>query len=141
MRITGYIFMGVFAAIGLLILAIGIGKVVNRGTGGPELLEADDSGPAIIFFGALWTIIILITFISSIVKSHKSRKAKNDTVPLTAEYPDAEYPDMTKAEPVHVKPVQQDKEQEFDPEFFPSAKSDYEDDDEDFKRKKRQGYE
>ncbi|MBR6986495.1 MAG: hypothetical protein IKH82_00305 [Clostridiales bacterium] len=140
-RITGYIFMGVFAAIGLLILAIGIGKVVNKGTGGPELLEADDSGPAIIFFGALWTIIILITFISSIVKSHKSRKAKNDTVPLTAEYPDAEYPDMTKAEPVHVKPVQQDKEQEFDPEFFPSAKSDYEDDDEDFKRKKRQGYE
>ena len=63
--------------------------------------------------------------------------------PLTAEYPKAEYP---KAEYPDVQPVVPNNappasEPEFDPTFFGSAKSDYESDDEDYKRMKRQGYE
>ena len=50
-----------------------------------------------------------------------------------AEYPKSEYPDVT------TSPA--DNSTQFDPQFFGSSKSDYEEDDEDYKRMKRQGYE
>ena len=106
-RINGILFMVMFTVIGLVIMAIGIGMTVAKETGLIDPLEADDSGPAIIFFGAVWTIVMLIVLIKAIVRYVKSQKDQDKTVPLTAEYPKAEYPD----------------------------------DDDDFKRKKRQGYE
>ena len=132
-RAVGIIISVVFTAIGIVILATGIGSIFAG--------EKDNFSLAVILFGALWTIIMLVSLISSIVKFRKSRKEQDRTVPLTAEYPKAEYPDMTKAEPVRVNPVQPENDQRFDPKFFQSSKGDYEDDDEDFKRRKRQGYE
>jgi len=43
--------------------------------------------------------------------------------------------------PVTPAPSVPDTQTEFDPQFFGSAKSDYEEDDEEYKRMKRRGFE
>jgi len=78
-----------------------------------------------ILFGAAWTIILF----STIVKAFFMKGKNKDTDPITAGYPKTESPKT-----VYPKP-------EFDPVFFNDSKSDIEDDDEDYKRMKRQGFE
>ena len=80
---------------------------------------------------------------------------KKDTDPITAGYPKtespetvypkSEYPDDKPADTTEVKspfvPLPSSQKPEFDPVFFNDSKSDIEDDDEDYKRMKRQGFE
>jgi len=117
---------------------VGIGVL----TGGLSLIKTDRNGGIfMIIFGAVWLLISLTTMMKMFTAMRKSMKAAEN--PLTAEYPKAEYP---KAEYPDVQPVVPNNvppasEPEFDPSFFGSAKSDYESDDEDYKRMKRQGFE
>ena len=115
---------------------IGIGVTA----GGAVMLNAvngdRNGGIFMIIFGIFWTVISLSVLISLLGVSAKAKKRSAD--PLTAEYPKAEYPDMKPVTPEPAKPAEQP---EFDPQFFGSAKSDYESDDEDYKRMKRRGFE
>lgn len=117
---------------------VGVGVLI----GGLTLLKTDRTGGIfMLIFGAVWLLISLSTMMKMFTAMRKSRKEAED--PLTAEYPKAEYP---KAEYPDVQPVVPNNvppasEPEFDPAFFGSAKSDYESDDEDYKRMKRQGFE
>ena len=119
-------------------ILVGIGVL----TGGLSLLKTDRTGGIfMIIFGAVWLLISLTTAFKMISAMRQGRKEADD--PLTAEYPKAEYP---KAEYPDVQPVVPNNvppasEPEFDPTFFGSAKSDYESDDEDYKRMKRKGFE
>ena len=119
----------------------GIGMII----GGIFMLSNGSDKMAGLFclgFGIMWSLILAATIFSLFRKGAK--KNSENTAPLTAEYPKAEYPD--------VKPVQTDanpsspfvpspSQTEFDPAFFGSSKSNYEDDDEDYRRMKRQGFE
>ena len=122
-----------------------------------------DAGTFMLVFGFMWTAIsafMLFGIIRNLVKSRK--KAAEES--LTSEYPEAEYPkaeypkvespkaedpDIDAPDPAvdSINPFvplkeQPEKEQpEFDPQFFGSAKSGIEDDDEDYKRMKRRGFE
>ena len=117
---------------------VGIGVL----TGGLSLLKTDRNGGIfMIIFGAVWLLISLTTMIKMITAMRSAKKTEED--PLTgeypkAEYPNAEYPDVQPVVPNNVPPANQT---EFDPTFFGSAKSDYESDDEDYKRMKRKGFE
>ena len=97
-----------------------------------------------LIFGIVWTLISVITFIKMIKALIKGgKKDKTDTA--TTEQPNTEYPDMKPFEraPVtsYAPPAQDAQKPEFDPVFFNDAKSSIEDDDEDYKRMKRQGFE
>ena len=115
---------------------VGIGVIV----GGSVLLASgagDKAGGVfMLIFGVVWTFISLAILISLLTTASKAKK--NAENPLTAEYPKAEYPDMKPVTPTSARPTEQT---EFDPQFFGSAKSDYEADDEDYKRMKRKGFE
>lgn len=117
-------------------ILIGVGVTA----GGASMLGKADGdrigGIFMVGFGLVWTVISLVTLISLLGRASKVKKMVNN--PLTAEYPKAEYPDM---KPVTPEPARPSDQTEFDPQFFGSAKSDYESDDEDYKRMKRQGYE
>ena len=135
-QLMGFVFMIPFVAVGIGMIIAGA-AMASKG-------NDDGFGVALLMFGLVWTVIIVAMLITSSVKIGRKNK-KTEDVPLTseypkAEYPDAKYPDISGADPIPVKPVMPEKSQEFDPKFFSSSKSDY-DDDEDFKRKKRQGYE
>jgi hypothetical protein len=84
-----------------------------------------ENGIFFILFGAAWTIILF----STIVKTFFMKEKTKDTDPITAGYPKTE-----SSKTVYQKP-------EFDPVFFNDSKSNIEDDDEDYKRMKRQGFE
>ena len=128
-------------------LIVGVSITV---TGLVTLGAANDSvmGIFTIIFGIAWSIISFTVFFQTVKGLIKGKK-KADVTPLTAEYPKAEYPkaEYPKADYPDVsgtsQPAQtfQPGEPEFDPAFFQSAKSDIEDDDEDYKRMKRKGYE
>lgn len=106
------------------------------------------TGVYFIIFGLVWSLISFTMFFQ-MLKGLIKDKNKADGTPLTAEYPKAEYPkaEYPKAEYPDVSSVSQSgqpfqaSQPEFDPAFFQSAKSDIEDDDEDYKRMKRKGYE
>ena len=99
-------------------------------------------------FGAAWLLISGLTLVKMIIAVVKTGKTK-DSDPLTAEYPkaeypNAEYPDMNQnVKPQTVKQpfVPLNNQTEFDTQFFQPAKSNIEDDDEEYKRMKRKGYE
>ena len=131
-------------------LVAGVGITV---TGLVTLGSANDTmmGIFTIIFGVVWSIISFTVFFQAVKGLIKGKK-KADVTPLTAEYPKAEYPkaEYPKADYPDIsgtsqtnQPAQpfQPSEPEFDPAFFQSAKSDIEDDDEDYKRMKRRGYE
>lgn len=130
-RIIGFIVLIPFILVGIGVL-----------TGGLSLLKTDRNGGIfMIIFGAVWLLISLTAAFKMLSAMRQGRKEAGD--PLTAEYPKAEYP---KAEYPDVQPVVPNNvpaasEPEFDPTFFGSAKSDYESDDEDYKRMKRKGFE
>ena len=118
-----------FIIIGIAVTAGGA-VILNSGAG-------DRSGGIfMIIFGVAWTFISVAILISLLATASKAKKNMPD--PLTAEYPKAEYPDMKPVTPASARPTEQT---EFDPQFFGSAKSDYEADDEDYKRMKRKGFE
>lgn len=128
-------------------LIVGVSITV---TGLVTLGAANDSvmGIFTIIFGIAWSIISFTVFFQTVKGLIKGKK-KADVTPLTSEYPKAENPkaEYPKADYPDVsgtsQPAQtfQPGEPEFDPAFFQSAKSDIEDDDEDYKRMKRKGYE
>lgn len=116
---------------------IGIGVI----TGGVAMLSSGNDrtgGIFMLFFGVVWTFISVASLIGILKATANAKKNMSD--PLTAEYPKAEYPDMKPVTPAS-KPSQPAEQPEFDPQFFGSAKSDYESDDEDYKRMKRRGFE
>ena len=117
-----------FILIGIGVMAGGAG-IINAGTD-------RTGGIFMIGFGAVWTFISVAILIGLLRTAAKAKKMTSD--PLTAEYPKAEYPDM---KPVTPEPARPSEQPEFDPQFFGSAKSDYESDDEDYKRMKRKGFE
>ena len=129
-------------------LVVGVGVTV---TGLVTLGAADDKtvGVFFIIFGVVWSIISFTVFFQMLKGLIKGKK-QADVTPLTAEYPKAEYPkteypdvSRTSQSSQPFKPFQasQPSEPEFDPAFFQPAKSNIEDDDEDYKRMKRKGYE
>ena len=117
---------------------VGIGVTA----GGASLLNSGNAdktgGIFMIFFGIAWTVISLAILISLLGVASKAKKKMPN--PLTAEYPKAEYPDMKPVTP-SPQPVTPAQQPEFDPQYFGTAKSDYESDDEDYRRMKRKGYE
>ena len=131
-------------------LLVGVGVTV---TGLIALGAAEDHMVGIFFtlFGIVWSLISFAMFFQ-MLKTFIKGKKKADVTPLTAEYPKAEYPkaEYPKADYPDIsgtsqtnQPAQpfQPSQTEFDPTFFQPAKSDIEDDDEDYKRMKRKGYE
>lgn len=121
---------------------VGIGTII----GGIALCSGTDTkgGIFMLIFGIIWTLISVITFIQMIKALIKGRKT-DKADPVTTEYPKAEYPDMKSAGSApatsYAPPAQDAQKPEFDPVFFNDAKSSIEDDDEDYKRMKRQGFE
>ena len=85
--------------------------------------------------------ISLFTMIKLLVAFGKSGKDKGN--PLTAEYPTAEMPtaDYPDAQPITPSQDRSGIDASFYASTYGSAKSDYDSDDEDYKRMKRQGYE
>lgn len=138
-----------YAVIMIPFLLVGFGMIM---AGITSVNDSDgETGIFFILFGAAWTIILF----SAIVKTFFMKGKNKDTDPLTAEYPKAEYPkaeypkseypDDKPADTPEVKspfvPLPSSQKPEFDPVFFNDSKSDIEDDDEDYKRMKRQGFE
>ena len=119
-------------------ILVGIGVT----TGGAVMLNSvngDRTGAIfMIIFGIAWTVISVSILFSLLGVSARAKKKMPN--PLTAEYPKAEYPDMKPVSPAP-QPVTPAQQPEFDPQFFGTAKSDYESDDEDYKRMKRKGFE
>ena len=113
-----------------------------------------------LLFGIIWTLISLFILASMIFALIKVKSAKTNEEPLTAEYPKAEYPDVNTDDPVAAFVPSNDQpnpfvplkdqpspfvpsadKEEFDQRFFEPAKSNIEEDDEDYKRMKRKGFE
>ncbi|MBR3341217.1 MAG: hypothetical protein IKG30_06330 [Clostridiales bacterium] len=136
----------------------GIGFII----GGIVLLSNVDknSGGFMLLFGIIWTLISLFILASMIFALIKVKSAKTNEAPLTAEYPKAEYPDVNTDDPVAAFVPSNDQpnpfvplkdqpspfvpsadKEEFDQRFFEPAKSNIEEDDEDYKRMKRKGFE
>ena len=123
------------------------------------LSQGERSGGMIMLgFGIFWTAIVVFMLIR-IITGLAKRRSQAETTPLTAEYPKAEYPkaeypkneypkadypdiDSWKPEDGQSSPFVPLKEQpEFDPQFFNTSNSNIEDDDDDYKRMKRKGFE
>ena len=134
---VGSIFSIIFI-IPFLITGVGI-TVVGLAT-----YNNADSNMGIFFigFGVLWSVLSFYLFFKTIKNLVKS-KNKADATPLTAEYPKAEYPkaEYPNAEYPSAPARPQEPQAEFDPQFFQPAKSNIEDDDEEYKRMKRKGFE
>ena len=117
-----------FIAIGFCLIAAGIGIMRSSdATGGGFLL----------IFGVIWTIISFFTLVKMTASFIKAKKQTEDHVPLTAEYPDMNTVNNFTQNTVTSAPDQT----EFDPRFFNNPRSSIEDDDEDYKRMKRKGFE
>jgi hypothetical protein len=136
-----------YAVIMIPFLLVGFGMIMT----GITSVNDGENGIFFILFGAAWTIILF----SAIVKAFFMKGKNKDTDPITAGYPKtespktvypkSEYPDDKSADTPEVKspfvPLPSSQKPEFDPVFFNDSKSDIEDDDEDYKRMKRQGFE
>ena len=112
-----------FAVIGISLIGAGIGMVSN----------ADRStGIFMILFGIFWTAIIAVTIIKMIVAFAKAKKNTEDTPSAVSK------PVDTTSQP---QPVPAQEQPQFDPQYFSNPKSNIENDDADYKRMKRQGFE
>ena len=116
----------------------GIGMLVTAVSLLTSSMEDKSFGIMLLIFGIAWLFILTVSTISMISKFNK--KPKDSEMPErsghpTPEYPDAKIPESQPAQPSGIDST------EFDPQFFGTAKSDYESDDEDYKRMKRQGFE
>ncbi len=135
-KIFSLLFFIPFVIAGIVMIATAAGMLAAGGDG--------SFGVMLLIFGLVWTTIITVTIINFFVKNFKKTKAAE--TPLTAEYPKAEYPQAEY--PAAQMPVQNSSpvspasgNTEFDPRFFDTSKSDYDSDDEDYRRMKRKGYE
>ena len=118
-----------FIVVGLILTAAGFGTASS----------ADRfTGIFMIIFGLFWTFFSVFTLIKMVTSFAKADK-EADAAPLTAEYPKAEYPDVKQVNTT--PPAPSVNQTEFDPQFFNNAKSNIEDDEEEYKRMKRKGYE
>ncbi|MCR5385400.1 MAG: hypothetical protein K6E72_12315 [Saccharofermentans sp.] len=115
-----------------------------------------NGGGFLLIFGILWALISVFILVSMILTFFRIKKNAQDRTPLTAEYPQAEYPhadyprseypqadypgadspDMNNDDPVAAFVPLKDQ-----PSPFVPLKSNIEDDDEDYKRMKRKGFE
>lgn len=112
-----------FAVIGISLIGAGIGMVSN----------ADRStGIFMLLFGIFWTAIIAVTIIKMIVAFAKAKKNTEDTPSAVSK------PVDTTPQP---QPVPAQEQPQFDPQYFSNPQSNIENDDEDYKRMKRQGFE
>ena len=112
-----------FAVIGISLIGAGIGMVSN----------ADRStGIFMLLFGIFWTAIIAVTIIKMIVAFAKAKKKTEDTPSAVSK------PVDTTPQP---QPVPAQEQPQFDPQYFSNPQSNIENDDEDYKRMKRQGFE
>ena len=118
-----------FIVIGLFMSAIGVLML--------KVSENPD-GKLVIGFGVIWTIFSAFALISNAVAFARASKQAKEP-PITAEYPKDEYPDVKSVSQPKDDPVID--QSQFDPQFFNNSRSDIEDDDEDYKRMKRQGFE
>ena len=111
-----------------------IGGIVMISKGqGPEF------GYYLLGFGVLWNII-LVSVCLSLVKNLRKIKKKEDE-PEQVSYPTSEYPQPVYSQPETQNQTQTQSQPEFDQQFFSQQKSNYEEDDEDYKRMKRRGFE
>ena len=113
---------------------LGIGMII----GGFAIHSALDKtgGIFMIVFGLVWTVLSLLMLFSVIRSFTKARKEEAEHA--------SEYPEAKPVSPAPVPPSVSSRplaDQEFDPQFFQPANSSIEDDDEDYKRMKRQGFE
>ena len=137
--IFGMVFITPFVFSGLIMTGAGIFLMTNADA---------EAGRFMLLFGLVWTLFSTAMLVSMIVLLVKSR-SKTKTVPLTAEYPKAEYPGYNYPAPDDSRTGNAGTQTsyspsvkvEFDPQFFKTSKSNYEEDDEEYKRMKRQGYE
>ena len=140
--------VSVFAVVFLIpFVVVGIGVII----GGVSLMNstAPDAsmGGFLLVFGLVWTLIsgsIFIKMVSTLIKSKKGDDSEPGiSVGSFAQTYTSGRPEQP-SNPVTSKPsapASAQYQSDFDPKFFQSSKSDYEEDDEDFKRMKRQGYE
>lgn len=140
--IFGLVFLIPFVVTGLIFIGAGIFSLAKMDT---------EVGIFILFFGIIWTLMsggMLVAMLTGLAKVRKNAEA----APITAEYPKseypkAEYPDVsrqnTSEDPVSAFVPSQDAPSPFVAlrEQTGYGKSDIEEDDEDYRRMKRQGYE
>ena len=132
-KIISIIFLIPFVLVGIGTTIAGVTMFkANSGHGGSGFM---------LVFGIVWLAISLFTMIKLLVAFGKSGKEKGN--PLTAEYPTAEMPtaDYPDAQPITPSPDRSGIDASFYASTYGSAKSDYDADDEDYKRMKRKGYE
>ena len=111
-----------------------IGGVVMISHGmGPEM------GYYILGFGVVWTVL-LFAITMSFIKNLLKIKKKEDT-PEPVSYPTTEYPQPVYSQQPETKQEANQNQTEFDPQFFAQQKSNYEDDDDEYKRMKKRGFE
>jgi len=141
-QIVGMVVIIPFILVGIGILIGGISKIAQNHVEGSFMLV----------FGAAWLLISGLTLVKMIIAVVKTGKTK-DSDPLTAEYPKAEYPkaeypDMNPNVNPNVNPqtvnqpfAPSNNQTEFDPQFFSKSQSNVEDDEEEYRRMKRKGFE
>ena len=117
------------AGVGMIIGSV---VMISRGIG-------DGFGYYLLGFGVLWNII-LVSVCLSLFKNLRKIKKKEDE-PEQVSYPTSEYPQPVYSQPETQNQTQTQSQPEFDQQFFSQQKSNYEDDDEDYKRMKRKGFE
>ena len=117
-----------FIVIGITITAAGIG-MMNSGS--------STEGGFMLIFGVVWTLISLFTLVSMVANFAKAKKqAGSETVTSGVQNTENTVTNMQQS--TYTSTLDQT---EFDPQFFGSSRSDIEDDDEDYKRMKRKGFE
>ena len=115
-------------------IVTGLGMI---GGGTALLLNVDRTGGIFLMaFGVLWTVMSVFVFITQIINISKARKREAEQL---SDVPASNPVSKTPAPPVMSS--QPETKQEFDPQFFRPSKSSVEDDDEDYKRMKRKGFE
>jgi len=117
-----------FIVIGITITAAGIGMMKSSNS---------TEGGFMLIFGVVWTLISLFTLVKMAANFAKAKK-QEASEPVTSEYLKTENTDNNAQSNTYSASPDQP---EFDPQFFSSSKSDIEDDDEDYKRMKRRGFE
>ena len=116
-----------FAAVGIMIIAAGALMTAKAESSG---------GVFLIVFGIIWTFISVFTLLKMIIAM---AKAKTDPDTMSS---DAEHTDSKPAETMYQPQTVPTQEQpQFDLRYFSDPQNNIENDDEDYRRMKRQGFE
>ena len=117
-----------FIVIGITITAAGIGMMKSG---------SSTEGGFMLIFGVVWTLISLFTLVTMAAKFAKAKKLAGSE-PVTSVVQKTENTVNNGQQSTYTSAPDQT---EFDTQFFSSSRSDIEDDDEDYKRMKRRGFE